>query len=128
MEDHVVRSIFLWGNAGAEWFSAGVQTLLFTPAFQRPMLAFLKGARRHWFPREYCGAEIGLQLLREINPRSRTSRDRLRERLQAGIASETAAKASSIGTKDPAANVREFGKRATRSPRRIQRGGRGPGD
>jgi hypothetical protein len=63
-EDHVIQCIFLWGNAGVEWFSAGVQTLLFTPAFQRPVLTFLKGARRHWFPRELYGAEIVLQLLR----------------------------------------------------------------
>jgi hypothetical protein len=63
-EDHVVRSIFLWGNAGTDWFSAGVQTLLFTPAFQRPMLALLKGAQRHWFPRELRGAEIALHLLK----------------------------------------------------------------
>jgi hypothetical protein len=63
-EDHVVQSIFLWGNAGVEWFSAGVQTLLLTPAFRSPVLLFLKGAQRHWFPRELHGAEIGLQLLK----------------------------------------------------------------
>jgi hypothetical protein len=64
VENHVVQSIFLWGNAGVEWFSTGVQTLLFTPAFRKPMLMFLKSAQRHWFSRELHGVEIGLQLLR----------------------------------------------------------------
>jgi hypothetical protein len=34
VEEHVVHSIFLWGNAGFGWFSAGVQTLLLAPAFR----------------------------------------------------------------------------------------------
>ncbi len=63
VEDHVVQSIFLSEDAGIDWFSAGVQTLLLCSSFQRPTVAFLKGARRQWFPREYRGAEIGLQLL-----------------------------------------------------------------
>ncbi len=64
VEDHVVRSIFLGGDAGTEWFSAGVQTLQFTSAFRDPVLSFLKSAQRHWFPRELHGADIVLQLLR----------------------------------------------------------------
>jgi hypothetical protein len=63
-EDHVIRSIFLCGNASIDWFCAGVQTLLFTSAFHAPVLSFLKSAQCHWFPRELHGAEIGLQLLR----------------------------------------------------------------
>jgi hypothetical protein len=63
-EDRVVRSIFLSNSVATEWFSAGVQTLLFSPAFQRLTLTFLKGAQRDWFPRDYCGADIVLQLLR----------------------------------------------------------------
>ncbi len=63
-EDYIIWSIFLWGNAGTDWFFAGVQTLLFTPAFRRPILVLLKGARRHWFLREYHRADVVLQLLR----------------------------------------------------------------
>jgi hypothetical protein len=47
-----------------DWFCAGTQTLLLTPAFRSPMLNLLKGAQRHWFPLEYSCAEICLELLK----------------------------------------------------------------
>ncbi len=64
VDEHVVMSILLWGGGRVDWFCAGVQTLLFTPAFRAPVLALLKGAQRHWFPLEFTGAEIGMELLR----------------------------------------------------------------
>jgi hypothetical protein len=64
VEEYVVMSIMLWGGGSVDWFCAGIQTLLLTPAFQRPMLSLLKGAQRHWFPLEYSCAEICLELLK----------------------------------------------------------------
>ncbi len=64
VEEHVVMSILLSGAGTVDWLCAGVQTLLFTPAFQKPVLALLKGAQRHWFPLEYSSAELGLELLK----------------------------------------------------------------
>ncbi len=64
VEQYVVDSIFLWDSGTVDWFCAGVQTLLFTPAFRRPTLALLKGVQRHWFPRELYCDEIGLEFLK----------------------------------------------------------------
>jgi hypothetical protein len=64
VEEYIVMSIMLWGGGSVDWFCAGVQTLLLTPAFHRPMLSLLKGAQRHWFPLELSCAEICLELLR----------------------------------------------------------------
>jgi hypothetical protein len=64
VEEHVVMSIMLWGGGSVDWFCAGVQALLVTPAFRSPMLNLLKGAQRHWFPLEYSCAEICLELLK----------------------------------------------------------------
>jgi hypothetical protein len=52
IDEFIVHSILLCVGGIVDRFCARVQTLLFAPAFQRLMLALLKGAQRHWFPRE----------------------------------------------------------------------------